>query len=251
MGSSGGNRQSHVLLTRISYVDFCLNAVKAKWYVSSLRYQSVCSGIYLHVSEVILINSIRVGLGGVTAGVLSLCLGACGAPAPAEETGTVGEGWAVSACAAVSPNTTVSGAVDPAIVTAQTYNNCGKAYVVDINNLSASYTGSGAGGGQPARLVANWADTVATDQATCESHGGGIIVYKKVGSTWVDQTGQVGTSGIWHPPGFFQAYCEEPHLQFTGLVAGTTYRIAATMRHDPTTTTRKMSIQNLKEEIIR
>jgi hypothetical protein len=191
---------------------------------------------------------------GIATALASVGLAGCGPQGVGENgaSGSTEQAWSSASCGAVVAAASRTGQIDPALTSPQTYNQCTKSYVVDLNNLSADYAGNGAGGGPPATIYASWGDTLPTTQAACEDLEGGAIFYKKVGSSWVDQTGQLYSTGTWIPAGFFAAHCEPPGASFSGLVAGTSYRIAGTMRQQSgTNPTRKVSFLTTKPVVIR
>lgn len=139
-------------------------------------------------------------------------------------------------CSTAAADQTFTGGISPTHVSPSSYNTCFRGYVVDINNLSVSYTGvlpPGASG-HDANIAVDWRGAVPTTQAACEAAWGSAIFYKKVGGTWVDQSGVLNAYGQWNPGGGgLVAYCSPPSLSTLGSVTlqtGAAYRVAATMR---------------------
>jgi hypothetical protein len=201
---------------------------------------------------------------GAAALALPLALAACsgGEPSLGEmdtgaadvELGTVQQAWAPGACGRAGANAEFDGSVDPAHVSPRSYNNCFKSYVVDIFDLSGDYTGPGAGGGQDAHLQVSWADTVPSNRADCEAISGGAIFYRRIDDAWVDQTGQLVSTGtfIETGPPLNLAFCVPPGVQFFDIEPGESYRVAATMRLDtPANPTRRVSVETVAPTIIR
>lgn len=177
-------------------------------------------------------------------------LSGCGATDGGENLGSMDQAFGSAACAAVSPNATFASKIDPATVSPTSYNNCFRSYVVDITALDAAYTGAGSGGGADARINVGWEGAAPTNQADCEKTLTGVIYYKKVGSSWIDQTGEIDAAGVWF--GGALAVCNVPIVSSPiTLQAGAGYRIAATVRADlNSTVTHAMNIQTLKKVII-
>lgn len=187
-----------------------------------------------------------------------LAITACGGEnvaAGEEDVGSAEQAFGSSSCGTAAANYATTGFIDPAHVSPSSYNTCYRGYVVDIGNLSASYVGPGIGDGSDAQIRAWWGAAAPTTQSSCEAAWGSAIFYKKVGSTWVDQTGPIDRYGTWHPAGMFNAYCDPPNISslYGGLTlaAGASYRVAATMRTAyGGATLRSISIENFKREII-
>lgn len=178
-----------------------------------------------------------------------------GVPSDELELGTVEQAWSPVSCGreSTTANATFTGHIDPAHVSPQSYNNCTKSFVVDLFNLDANYSGPGAGGGEAAHLQVSWADTGASTQAACENTEGGAIFYKRVNNSWVDQTGQLYSTGQWIQTGppLNISFCALPGAQFFGVQAGASYRIAATMRQiSGTNPTRRVSFETVEPTII-
>jgi len=192
-----------------------------------------------------------------------------GALEPVESTE---EAWSVASCGRETTiaDHTFNGFINvPAnpnfqFVSPTTYNNCTRSYVVDIDNLSASYVGPGGGGGPAAHFTVAWADAVPTNAADCARLVGGAIIYVREqtpsgaevvaasgsgsfplpggGAGWVAITGQVSSPGQWVSGPFGGASCVPPSVTFYNITAGDTYRIAATMR-DGSGATRKVGLR--------
>jgi hypothetical protein len=173
---------------------------------------------------------------------------------PDEDMGALSQAFGASSCGTAAADQTFTGHISPAHTSPSTYSTCFRGYVVDVNNLELAYTGLGGGGGWDAHIAASWAGAVPTTQASCESAWGAAIFYKKVGSSWVAQTGQLEAFGIWHPAGVFVAWCETPALSTLGeftLSAGDSYRVAATMRTSyGGATLRAVEIETVKKLIL-
>lgn len=125
----------------------------------------------------------------------------------------------------------------------QTYSttSCFKAVVVDISNYSSTFLGAGnvAGG-----TYISWADSAPTTQAACTSSWVRADLFVWQNNAWTYKGFKTAT-GIWTP--FFGSFfCETAQVGFTApdLVAGNTYRIAATARTAATSdaATRKVSV---------
>lgn len=184
-------------------------------------------------------------------GIMGLSVGCGAAPEEGvEDIGSIEAAWAVGACSTVTANATFNNKIDPAHVSPTTYNNCVKSYVVDVTNLSAAYTGPGAGGGQDANISASWGDTIPNNQAACEDLEGGAIFYKRINNQWVAQTGQVYSTGQW-VSGPLLSFCVPPGASFFDIEAGASYRVAATMRQlSGSNPTRKVRIRTNPRVII-
>jgi hypothetical protein len=160
--------------------------------------------------------------------------------------------------------------VDPTDVSVRTYNKCTKSWIVDIESLSSAYTGPGAGGGGPATISVTWADSPLQTEASCTSSGVSAILYQQVvagggegGTTGADgglpgtggfqmsslswmSLGRQDSAGVW---GGGLLGCQIG-VGFTGMVAGATYRVAATARAADNTT-RRVGITTTKPMILR
>ena len=175
----------------------------------------------------------QIALGHVgKVGILGLAwaLSGCSGALPEDENlDAVSQAFGSSSCGSAAADQTFSGQIDPMVVSPSTYNTCYKGYVVDVNNLSARYTGFGSGGGYHAHFSVTWQGTIPTTQAACEAAWSRAIFYEKVGGAWVDQTGNIDAYGTWL--GIFG--CQPPDVTTLGAltpVSGASYRIAATMR---------------------
>jgi len=166
-----------------------------------------------------------------------------------------------SSCASVTADQTFSGKIDPAFVTPRSYNTCYKGYVIDISNLDPAYAGSGSTA--DAKISVSWADTAITSQTVCEANqvaalfyewdvGGGSSGATVAGGSSVTTGGTVvggpgvgwvflkreAEYGVWNPA--LGGGCTLG-VSLADLVAGKTYRVAATAR-TPSNDTRKVSI---------
>ena len=188
----------------------------------------------------------NVFIGVASAVALALSTG-CGDPSShgSEPISTIEAAFSQEACANVTANRTYAWGIDPSIVTPTTYNNCYKGYVVDINNLDAAYTGHG--DTADGRIEISYADTAITDQATCEATELRLIVYSCTGGAATSTTGPYQCSvlddqdsyGTWASIfGTGQCFLTR---SFSGVYAGSSYRVAATARN-PSGLTRKISI---------
>jgi hypothetical protein len=197
-----------------------------------------------------LLGSLRLNFVSITVAAGGLV--ACGAPSSGEIEDGVGsyeEAWSSVACASATANASFNGGISPATVSPQSYNTCTKSYVVDVTNLSSIYTGAGSSPPLDAHILAKWGDTIPNNQADCENLEGGAIFYKRVNNQWVDQTGQIYQTGQWVSGGV--SFCLPPHASYYGVQAGSSYRVAATMRLlSGTNPTRKVSIETRKPVII-
>jgi hypothetical protein len=182
-------------------------------------------------------------------------LAGCGASNPDEANeapGVFEQAWASGPCASATANATFSGGISPAKISPQSYNTCTKSYVVDVTNLNSIYTGPGSGPSLDAHIQVDWGDTDPLNQADCEDMEGGAIFYKRVNNQWVDQTGQVYDTGQWISGGGGGiSFCNMPRASFYGVQAGSSYRIAATMRRISSgNPTRKVRIATLRPQFI-
>ncbi|HYQ42039.1 MAG TPA: hypothetical protein VER11_08725 [Polyangiaceae bacterium] len=139
-------------------------------------------------------------------------------------------------CSTAAADQTFTGGINPTHVSPSSYNTCFRGYVVDVNNLSVTYTGVLPAGddGYDANILVDWRGAVPTTQAACEAAWASAIFYKKVGGSWVDQSGVLQAYGEWNPGGGgLAASCNPPSISTLGSVtlqAGASYRVAATMR---------------------
>lgn len=167
--------------------------------------------------------------------------------------GTLEQPWSVDSCGrnATLPNATFSGKVDPAHVSVRTYNTCFKSYVVDIDTLDSAYAGR-SGADIQAFIGVKWGEAVPTTEAACEDTEGGAIFYQRSGSSWVALTGKVSQSGVWTQGPFGNFFCAVPNVVLTNPTAGTTYRVAATMRRiSDGNPTRRVEIETFEPIFIR
>jgi hypothetical protein len=157
---------------------------------------------------------------------------ACGVRDPSDDESVelVKPAWSSGSCGTTSANITFSGQIDPAHFSPETYNRCTKSYIVDLQSLSSAYTGPGAGGGPSAHLQVSFGAGPPGTRAACEDLEGGAIFYKRMGNQWIDQTGQMYSTGTWFEGGGL-AFCFPPGAAFFDIAAGESYRIAATMRN--------------------
>jgi hypothetical protein len=153
---------------------------------------------------------------------------------------SVGAAFSQSSCGTATADQTFTGKVDPPHISPRSYNTCFKGYVVDINNLLSTYTGTGTV--INARIAAHWADDPITDQTECESSELRGIFYKKVSGSWVVQEDD-HVMGTWVAP--FGGQCTF-EVNLMGMTAGSSYRVAATAR-TPGGSTRKVSIGTYKK----
>lgn len=154
----------------------------------------------------------------------------------AEGTAQTTQAIGSASCSTAAADQTFSGGIDPTHVSPSSYNTCFRGYVVDVNDLSVSYTGvlpAGASG-YDANILVDWRGAVPTTKAACEAAWASVIFYKKVGGSWVDQSGVLNAYGEWFPGGGgLAASCSPPSISTLGSVtlqAGSSYRVAATMR---------------------
>ncbi|HEX2669667.1 MAG TPA: hypothetical protein VHM25_02290, partial [Polyangiaceae bacterium] len=169
---------------------------------------------------------------------------ACGGEsAQSEGFSGVAEEALSDSCAGAGVDATRTGAIDPEIVSPQTYNRCTKSYVVEVDNVSAAYAGPGSGGGPPGRVEIRWADTFTNTQAGCEDLHGAAIIFKWNGSSWTNVYGsnvQLSSDGAWLAS---LGFCAPPIISFNDVEEGASYKIAATMRlNSGTNPTRKVGI---------
>jgi hypothetical protein len=139
-------------------------------------------------------------------------------------------------CSTAAANQTFTGGISPTHVSPSSYNTCFRGYVVDINNLSVTYTGTLPAGadGYDANILVDWRGSVPTTQSACEASWASVIFYKNVNGSWVDQSGVLQAYGEWFPGGGgLAASCMPPSISTLGSVTlqtGASYRVAATMR---------------------
>jgi len=155
----------------------------------------------------------------------------------------VEEAFGSSSCGTTTADVTFSGVITSSssmgfgggtngvFTSPSSYDNCFRSYVVDINHLQGS-AGNGSGGGSAtvSAIKVQWAAEIPTTKAACEKAWGGAIFYKKVGASWVDQTGQIDVYGTWASP---SGGCLPPSISSPPaltLTPGDSYRVAATMR---------------------
>lgn len=184
---------------------------------------------------------------GITCAVAFAFTTGCGDPSSdgSEPISTIDAAISQSSCAVATANQTYTGGIEPSIVTPRTYNTCYKAYVLDIHNLNAAYTGSG--NENDGRIETSYADTAITNQATCEATELRTIVYSCVGGEATSTTGPHAcvalddqhTSGEWVPI-FGGGTCALGHT-FSDVHPGGSYRVATTARN-PSNETRKVRI---------
>jgi hypothetical protein len=172
-------------------------------------------------------------------------------PSDDESVRSVEPEWSSGSCGTTSANITFLGQIDPAHFSPETYNRCTKSYIVDLRVLSAAYTGPGDGGGPAAHLQVSFGGGPPGTRAACEDLEGGAIFYKRVGNQWIDQTGQMYSTGTWFQGGGL-ALCFPPAAAFFDIAAGESYRIAATMRNISNgNPTRTIAISTEPETVIR
>lgn len=144
-----------------------------------------------------------------------LCMMGCASTPPREDIDEVAQAFGVSSCSTATADQVFTGFI-PSFVTPQTYNTCFRGYVVDV-----------LGTRERATVAISWRDAVPTTQAACEKTWGAFIFYRKVGDTWVDQTGVAEGYGIWVNAA--RPFCSPPRFEL-GVEANQNYRVAATMR---------------------
>src|SRR4051812_33219832 len=95
---------------------------------------------------------------------------ACGVQGPSDNefVGHIKPAWSSGSCGTASANITLVGNIDPAHLSPGTYNRCTKSYIVDLQTLSAAYTGPGAGGGPAAHLQVSFGAGPPSTRAACE-----------------------------------------------------------------------------------
>jgi hypothetical protein len=180
----------------------------------------------------------------------------CGTNA-SESIGSSRLAFTVESCASADADQIFTGKLDPAFVTPRSYNTCYKGYVVDIENLAPTYTGSG--NAMDANIAVQWADTPITSQTACENTRVVAVFYEGsvAGASSVNTSGTTGyynvynwvplkteeQYGVWVAP--FGAGSCGLEVNLTDLVPGNTYRVAATAR-TPGNSTRKVSIGTYK-----
>ena len=173
---------------------------------------------------------------------------ACGGQ-PEQVDGTVGvaDEALSDSCGNGGNDGSFSGFIDPGVTSPQTYNRCTKSYVVDVNNLSPEYADPGDGTGGPSRFQVAWGDTYTNTEAGCNNLSGAAIIFLKSGNSWVDISGgQISAYGNWIDGGGI-AFCDTPQIEFFNIVAGQSYRIAATMRlNSGSNPTRKVQVTTKK-----
>ncbi|HET9958347.1 MAG TPA: hypothetical protein VFQ61_27820 [Polyangiaceae bacterium] len=187
--------------------------------------------------------SIKQCILGICVGWSGLALAGCSSGGALEgasadggdgDTAATEEALGSVSCSTATADKTLDGSADPTHVSPSTYNTCYRGYVVDINNLSVSYTGvKSASSGYDAHISVDWKGPVPTTKSACESAWGSAIFYKKVGGSWVDQSGVLQAYGEWQDRGDLVSFCSPPSittLDVLTLEAGASYRVAATMR---------------------
>jgi len=177
---------------------------------------------------------------------------ACNGVQPENEDGSQGttEEALSDSCANASPDARFTGGIDGVFSSPQTYNRCTKSYVVQIDDLSAEFSGDGDYGG----FVISWADSLPNTQAGCEDLHGGAIIFQKIGDSWIDISGgQISSDGEWvGVVGDLDLGCFGPLMEYRGLEAGQSYKIAATMRlNSGSNPTRKVGFETRPVGIVR
>lgn len=191
----------------------------------------------------------RVGYGVIGfAGVVACSNGDSSSP---DQIGREESFLSAAACAAVTADYVRGYAVASPIVSPQSYNKCGKSFVVDVRSLSSSYALA------HSKLKVDWADLPFVGPWTCEHASVSAIFYQ-----WIpDDAGAPPPSGGGgYPPtgaGHWEVMSEVhqfgtysvDHCSFTveqeGLVAGKTYRMAASALNSAGDT-RKLSFATLQ-----
>ena len=169
---------------------------------------------------------------------------ACGGQ-PAQEDGSlsVADEALSDSCATAGTDASFEGFIDPAHISPRTYNRCTKSYIVNVNNLSDDYAGQGQF--FPGRFEIRYADGLTDTAEGCADLEAGAIVFIKSGSTWVNISGHLTATGTW--TGVFG--CLPPQIDFSNIVAGQSYRVAATARLiSGSNPTRKVSIATIAPE---
>jgi hypothetical protein len=121
------------------------------------------------------------------------------------------EGFATAPCAAAADDATLFGE-QGSIVSPQTYNNCGKSFVVDVIDSTAD------------QFRVAWADNIPVTQTTCldtELHAKYYERNASGGWTWVREL--TGRTGVW-----LLGWCFPPSLSLPAT--SSEFRIAATAR---------------------
>lgn len=173
---------------------------------------------------------------GSTCAIIALMAASAGCSASADADGDVGtsqEAMSQSSCATVTANETFTGGAD--VTSPTSYNNCGKAYVVDIRNFSSEFTGHGNCG--DGGIEVSYADTTLSP-ADCPNTSLRAIFYHSVNGSYVVEDDQQ-ISGVVGP--FNECML---NLRGTGFNAGSRQRVAATAR-DANGNTRAIRIQTV------
>ena len=196
-------------------------------------------------------------LGLVSLGLLALATGGCGADGSEtiENVGSIQDELSAAECAWVAADRTFEGKIDPAFITPQEYDTCGQGYVVDIENLDPLYVGEG---DLDARLAVLWGDATITNQRVCVRSSVRAIFYEWApggtsSTTGNGQSSSTGFAGGWvfhadeQRSGSWVAGACVLEVNATGMVAGGSYRIAASARR---LGTRKASIGTYRPLIL-
>lgn len=177
----------------------------------------------------------RQWLMALVAGIAVFAAG-CGTK-ESEKIGSIQAAMSESSCALATADQRVVGKVDPRVVSPSSYDNCDKAYVVEIADLAPDYAGEGIV--TDGRISVSWGDTPITSQAVCEASqvaailydwevggvsnipGGGTVFGPAEGWVVLQVTSQYGQ--------WLGSSCRL-EINFTDLVVGKGYRVAATAR---------------------
>lgn len=154
------------------------------------------------------------------------------------------------ACASVDADASFVDDMYPGHLTPQSYNNCDNAYVVDLEDLDAEYTGEGSGA--DAQINVKYADATIPHRWACQAHSLTAAFYLWAPGAGVTSTATGGSETGWQSlgvrwtPGQWNSETKRCTLSLSqmGLVAGASYRVAAaalTSGGD----TRKMIIRTL------
>lgn len=185
--------------------------------------------------------------GVVSVGLLGLAATACSANEQnrGEEIATSQAELSGADCAAVDADQSFDGKIDPPFITPQQYATCGDAYVVDVENLDAEYTGPPLPwhfDTVPARFSVQWGDTRITSQSVCIRSSISALIYIRDVSNSNSAASSTGTPypgwtllleqtarGQWINSSA-GGYCVLEVQQPTLSAAGQTFRVAARAR---------------------
>jgi hypothetical protein len=147
---------------------------------------------------------------------------ACGVEGPAGTDDSVAQEFnaiSVAACGSesVGDDHDEDGNLSPPFISPQTYNTCGQAYVVDLDEVVASPDAT-------VTLEVKWGNSPPVTQSGCLSTTGRAVLYRRGGGQWHAQTGLLQTAGTWSA-----GQCKPPAFSLGTLDEGATYRVAASM----------------------